>query len=158
MWVLYRKAGLYLFDGQPERALEELRKYPELENTQDVVLALLRLGRDAEAAEVMEKLLKGPPETEIPATAPSCSPGRATRAGPRRRSTRRSGWERGSATFIMPSTTSPARYAALGQKNESLAWLRRTAADGFPCYPLFERTRSSSPLRSDRISRRSSAR
>ena len=43
-------------------------KHPELENTQDVVLALLWLGRDAEAAQVMEKLLKDPPETEVHAT------------------------------------------------------------------------------------------
>ena len=41
-------------------------------------------------------------------------------------------------------------YAVLGKTDEALSWLRRTAADGFPCYPLFEKDPLLASLRSDR--------
>lgn len=31
----------------------------------------------------------------------------------------------------------------------TIEWLRQAAADGFPCYPLFERDRSLDPVRKD---------
>ena len=150
MWVLYRKAGLYLFDGQPERALEELRKYPELENTQDVVLALLWLGRDAEAAQVMEKLLKDPPETEVHATRAVllARMGDARGAEQAIDSSIRLG--KGLGHFHHAEYDIACAYAVLGRNEESLRWLRRTAADGFPCYPLFEKDPLLARLRSDR--------
>jgi eukaryotic-like serine/threonine-protein kinase len=149
MWVLYRKAGLYLFDGQPERALKELRKYPELENTQDVVLALLWLGRDAEAAQVMEKLLRDPPETEVHATRAVllAREGDARGAEEAIDSSIRQG--KGLGHFHHAEYDIACAYAVMGKKNESLAWLRRTAADGFPCYPLFEKDPLLDRLRTD---------
>ena len=38
----------------------------------------------------------------------------------------------------------------MGRNEESLRWLRRTAADGFPCYPLFEKDPLLARLRLDR--------
>ncbi len=149
MWVLYRKAALYLYDGQPERSLEELRKYPELENTPDAVLALLWLGRDAEAAQVMEKVLKDRPE----------SGGNATRAVLLARMGDVRGAEaaidssirlgKGLGHFHHAEYDIACAYAALGRRDDALAWLRRTATDGFPCYPLFRKDPLLDPLRSD---------
>lgn len=41
-----------------------------------------------------------------------------------------------------------AAYARIGNRDESLRWLRFTAANGFPCYPLMERDANLQPLRS----------
>ena len=149
MWVLYRKAGLYLFDGQPERALEELRKYPELENTQDAVLALLWLGRDAEAAEVMEKLQRDPPETEIHATRAVLLARKGDARGAEKAVGESIRLGKGLGHFHHAEYDIACAYAVMGKKDESLAWLRRTAADGFPCYPLFRKDPLLDPLRSD---------
>jgi hypothetical protein len=40
-------------------------------------------------------------------------------------------------------------YATMGEKAEALSWLRRAAADGFPCYPLFRKDPLLDPLRTD---------
>ena len=149
MWVLYRKAGLYLWDGQPERALEELRKYPELEYTQDVVLALLWLGRDAEAAEVMEILERDPPETEIHATRAVLLARKGDARGAEEAIDSSTQLGKGLGHFHHAEYDIACAYAVLGKKNESLAWLRRTAADGFPCYPLFEKDPLLARLRTD---------
>ena len=113
---------------------------PRLENTQDVVLALLWLGRDAEAARGHGEAPEGSARDGGPRhpRRPARAEGRRARGRGGDR-LRRSGWERGWATFITPSTTSPARTRSMGRNEESLRWLRRTAADGFPCYPLFEK-------------------
>jgi TolB-like protein/tRNA A-37 threonylcarbamoyl transferase component Bud32/tetratricopeptide (TPR) repeat protein len=41
-----------------------------------------------------------------------------------------------------------AAYARLGNRDEALRWLRFSAADGFPCYPLMARDRNLDALRS----------
>jgi hypothetical protein len=40
-------------------------------------------------------------------------------------------------------------YALLNDRENALKWLRYTADDGFPCYPLFEKDPSLNTLRSD---------
>ena len=40
-------------------------------------------------------------------------------------------------------------YASGGKSDEALKWLRFTAANGFPCYPLFERDPYLLPIRKD---------
>jgi hypothetical protein len=47
------------------------------------------------------------------------------------------------ATYIVA-----AAYARIGNRDESLRWLRFTATNGFPCYPLMERDPSLALLRS----------
>jgi TolB-like protein len=42
-----------------------------------------------------------------------------------------------------------AAYARMGQPQKALDWLEHTAADGFPCYPLFATDRNLDPLRRD---------
>lgn len=43
-----------------------------------------------------------------------------------------------------------ARAYALGSKSEeAVKWLRVTAREGFPCYPLFERDTFLNPIRND---------
>jgi tetratricopeptide (TPR) repeat protein len=46
------------------------------------------------------------------------------------------------ATYLVASA-----YARLGKSEESLRWLRFTAANGFPCYPLMARDRNLASLR-----------
>ena len=40
-------------------------------------------------------------------------------------------------------------YALGGKSEEAVKWLRVTVAEGFPCYPLFERDRFLDPIRND---------
>jgi hypothetical protein len=40
-------------------------------------------------------------------------------------------------------------YALGGKSEEALKWLRITANEGFPCYPLFERDSFLDPIRKD---------
>jgi tetratricopeptide (TPR) repeat protein len=40
-------------------------------------------------------------------------------------------------------------YALLNNREEALKWLRYTAEDGFPCYPMFEKDPNLSSLRND---------
>lgn len=40
-------------------------------------------------------------------------------------------------------------YALGGKSQEALKWIRATVADGFPCYPLFERDPFLDPIRND---------
>ena len=42
-----------------------------------------------------------------------------------------------------------AAYAQMGERARALEWLRRTAADGMPCYPLFAKDPMLDPLRRD---------
>ena len=149
LWVLYRRAGLLLSDGQPERALEELRKHPEFENSQDTVLALLWLGRDAEAAEVMEKILKNPPDAEAHATSAILLARRGDRAGAERAIDEAIRAGKGLGHFHHAELDIACAYAAMGRKAEALEWLRRTARDGYPCYPLFQKNPLLDPLRED---------
>jgi tetratricopeptide (TPR) repeat protein len=149
MWVLYRKAGLLLFAGQPERALLELRKYPEIENTQNAVLALLWLKRDAEAEQVMEKVLKHPRETEVHAANAVLLARRGDVRGAEDAIGKSIQGGQGFGHFHHAEYDIACAYAAMGRKREALTWLRRTAADGFPCYPLFQKDPLLDPLRGD---------
>jgi len=40
-------------------------------------------------------------------------------------------------------------YALMGDRRQALQWLRKTAQDRFPCYPLFERDPNLNNLRTD---------
>jgi hypothetical protein len=40
-------------------------------------------------------------------------------------------------------------YALLNQREPALAWLQRTAGEGFPCYPMFEKESFLNNLRQD---------
>jgi hypothetical protein len=40
-------------------------------------------------------------------------------------------------------------YALMGDHTAAIRWLRRTADEGFPCYPLFAADRTLDPLRND---------
>jgi tetratricopeptide (TPR) repeat protein len=40
-------------------------------------------------------------------------------------------------------------YAQLGEREQAIIWIRKSAETGFPCYPWFERDRLLEPLRND---------
>jgi adenylate cyclase len=149
MWVLYRKSGLYLLDAEPERALEELRKHPEIANTQDTVLALLWLKRDAEAEKVMEEVLRNPPETEIHATRAVLLARKGDVRGAEEAIASSIRLGKGLGHFHHAEYDIACAYAVMGKKEDALFWLRRTAADGFPCYPLFQKDPLLDSLRAD---------
>jgi len=149
LWVLYRKAGLLLFDAKPERALEELRKHPEMENSQDAVLALIWLNRDDEAADVMEKMLKDPPETEVHATRAVLLARRGDVRGVESAVAESIRLGKGLGHFHHAEYDIACAYAVLRRKADAMTWLRRASADGFPCYPLFQKDPLLAPLRGD---------
>jgi len=149
LWVIYRKAGLSLYDAQPKRALEELRKHPELANTQDAALALLWLKRDAEAEKVMDKVLRDRPETEMHATRAVLLARKGDARGAEEAIASAIRLGKGLGHFHHAAYDIACAYAVMGRKNDALVWLRRTVADGFPCYPLFLKDPLLDPLRPD---------
>jgi hypothetical protein len=58
-----------------------------------------------------------------------------------------------SSHFHHAAYNAASAYALLGRKNEALAWLRRTADEGMPCYPLFAKDPNLDALRSDPVFR-----
>jgi len=40
-------------------------------------------------------------------------------------------------------------YALVGQAPEAVKWLEQTAADGYPCYPVFAHDSALDPIRRD---------
>ena len=149
LWVLYRKAGLLLFDAKPERALEELRKNPEMENSQDAVIALIWLNRDDEAAGVMEKMLRDPPQTEVHATRAVLLAHRGDPSGAEAAIAESIRLGKGLGHFHHAEYDIACAYAILKRKADAMVWLRRAAADGFPCYPLFRKDPLLGSLRGD---------
>jgi serine/threonine protein kinase/TPR repeat protein len=140
-----RLIGTYEYAHDHVRALTEYERMGDLESWNKVV-ALSYLGRDQEARAQAVKLLPDPwePTQTDAASAAQFNIVILTRAGLRDR-----------VNEILPKLEALASnpqglshlhhtqysiglvHALLGRKKEAVTWLRKAAAEGFPCYPYY---------------------
>src|SRR2546422_1252612 len=152
-----RRIGIaQLHRGQYEDGLTVIRQAGPEANpalwSYQVAWALLYLGRDAEASAFMEAYLRAHP-------ADSCGVVRSTRAILRAQA----GDARGAAEDIRQAEASgkgfvpfhhaayniASVYAIFRQPAPALQWLRRTAEEGWPCYPYFASDPNLANIRDD---------
>ncbi len=154
--AVYRTAQTLSFRGQYEQALTVLRGIPEDVNPSLVgyqtAWVLFRLGKRAEASAKITQLLKDYPEdsgglfTSMQAViAASTGDKRAVQA--KAKAAEEKG--RGFGHFHHTAYHIGAAYALIGDRDRAIQWLQTAAADGFPCYPLFEGDRDLDNLRRD---------
>jgi tetratricopeptide (TPR) repeat protein len=154
--VALRIARVHLYRQQYGAALSVLRAQPELARTWQTVSALDYLGRRQEAHALVEELI-GKAETAGQASelsdAASMRAILSARLGDGRQVEKDAALaERhgnGMSHFHHAAYNIGSAYALLGRKREALAWLRRTASEGMPCYILFASDPNLDPLRSD---------
>jgi adenylate cyclase len=152
-----RIALIHAYRGEYDEAREIIREVPERDGTSlwgyGNQWILQHLGRHREALSLAEERLQTHPEDRGGVVTSS----RAVlfaEAGDVRRATGdiRAAIEKGKgfvhfhhATYNIASA-----YALLGKTSEALHWLRWTAENGFPCYPLFAADPNLTRIRQDR--------
>ncbi len=150
------KVGInFLFRGQYQQALTALadsREYfPALWGYQ-TAWALFHLGRMEEASARVEEFAKKHPEDEGGILASmqailAAAGGDGRTAEERIRVAIEKG--KGYQHFHHTAYGIASAYALMKKPEPAVKWLRMTAEDGFPCYPLFEKDASLDNLRSD---------
>ncbi len=154
MDALYRIPRIHLYQQKYAEALAGFDAVPEFRSDYQKPLALAHLGRLDEAAALARGDLTNP--THAMETFDRAS----TRAvvfsllGERRAAEEslvvaESGASQGNSHYHHVTYSVACAYAIQGRTREALAWLRRTAAEGMPCYPLFEKDPFLDRLRGD---------
>jgi tetratricopeptide (TPR) repeat protein/predicted Ser/Thr protein kinase len=114
--------------------------------------ALFRLGRNQEASAVIEQFLKSYPNDEG-GLVTSVKAMMLAKAGKEREAEDAIQHAieigRGYAHFHHTSYSIASAYALMNRPDDALKWLRVTADEGFPCYPLFEGDTNLDSLRRD---------
>ena len=154
MDALYRIPRIHIYQQKYAEALEEFEATPEFRQDFQVPLALAHLGRVAEAVG------RARAELTNPTHAIQIYDRASTRAvvfalsGSRREAEEsiaaaQVGVAEGNSHFHHAAYNLACASALLGKKREALAWLRRTAEEGMPCYPLFDKDPFLDGLRGD---------
>ena len=144
------------FQGKYEQALGVLRAIPQEVNPalvgHQIAWALYNLGRNEEASSTLEQLLKDNPEdtggvfTGVQAVL-LASAGQSRLAEDAIKSAVEKG--KGFGHFHHTAYYIACAYALMNKPEQAIKWLEASAADGFPCYPLFERDTNLNNLRQD---------
>jgi len=138
-------------DGAYTAALAGLENAPGWEP--DLAQVLHRLGRTGEAFALLDSLLRAtPPEALGPdayGVYALLLASRGDRAGAQGYIERAIARGEGRSHFHHAEYAIAAAYAQMGDRARALEWLRRTAADGMPCHPLFAKDPMLDPLRRD---------
>jgi len=150
--ALYRLPRVYLYQQQYQKALSEFESHPEFtgEALWQKVLALAYLGRRTEALQLIEQLNRERPRQEDLASTYAvllAMGGDKPKALAKIRLAIEVG--QGRSHFHHAEYNIASAYALLGMKKEALEWLRKTAEDGLPCYPLFDKDPNLNNLRGD---------
>jgi len=148
----YRIPRVYLYQQDYEAALGEFERHPELGGVWywQRAIALFYLKRTGEAFAVVDKLRREFPENEDVASTYAvllAAQGRRREAEEQIRVAIRAG--EGKSHFHHAAYNIASAYALMGRKGEALQWLRRTAEEGLPCYPLFVKDPNLDKLRGD---------
>src|SRR3990167_6271351 len=148
----YRIPRIYLYRQDYEAALGEFERSPELSGVWywQRAVALFYLKRTGEAFAVVDKLRREFPENEDVASTYAvllAAQGRRREAEEQIRLAARAG--EGKSHFHHAEYNIASAYALMGRNREALAWLRRAAAEGLPCYPLFEKDPNLDKLRGE---------
>ena len=152
-----RRLGIVLvYRGQYEAGLRQFREVPPESNQSlwnyQVAWGLLYLGRDKEAADLMEHYLRDHPEDRggvVTSTRAilEAKRGDASRADADIRTAIEKG--RGFIHFHHTAYNIASVYALLGRPARAVYWLRQAAEGGWPCYPYFARDPNLDRVRSD---------
>jgi tetratricopeptide (TPR) repeat protein len=152
----FRYGVIDLYRNEYERACTifnstPLEKNPPLWAFQ-MAIALSRIGRERDAAELIDKFLREYPKDEG-------GVGTSVRAMMLAKAGRRQEAEAAIARTIAVGRTFghfhhsayniASAYAMLGERAQAIQWLQTAADDGFPCYPLFATDTQLDGLRSD---------
>lgn len=150
----FRVGETLLFQGKHEEALDALRDVPPDVNPSlighQIVLALFNLGRKEEAAATLEKFLHDYPDdnrglfTSLQAVL-AASDGQQRVAEEKIRLAIERG--KGFGHFHHTAYHIALAYAIMNKQTEAVKWLESAAAEGFPCYVLFETDRNLDNLR-----------
>jgi TolB-like protein len=151
---LYRIPRIHLYQHRYAEALAEFQARPEFRDDFQVPLALAHLGRIAEAVALARRDVTSPTHAMQPVDWASTRAVVFALAG-RRRDAEESlaaaeaGGGEGSSHFHHAAYNIACANALMGRKAEAVEWLRRTADEGMPCFPLFEKDPFLDSLRSD---------
>jgi eukaryotic-like serine/threonine-protein kinase len=139
-----------------EQALSVLRALPKEVNPalvgQHISWALFNLGRKEEATQTVEQFLSDYPAdsgglfTSIQAVL-AASAGLERNAEDKINLAIRKG--KGFGHFHHTAYHIACAYALMNKREQAIKWLEATAADGFPCYPLFETDSNLNSLRQE---------
>ena len=152
-----RRIGLALvYQGRYEDGLRLIRQVPPQSNQSlwnyQVAWALLYLGRNAEAAALMERYLRDHPEDRGGVVTSTrailfAKAGDAGRAEADIRTAIRKG--KGFVHFHHTAYNIASVYALLREPGRAVYWLRRAAGGGWPCYPYFAKDPNLDRIRGD---------
>lgn len=156
-WMAQERIGqTRLIQGRYTEGLRLIREVPTTESpplrTYDLVWALTVLGNDSEAAAVIGGYLRDHPEDRGGVLTSSrailwAKRGDARSAEADIQSAIRRG--AGYVHFHHTEYNIAVAYALLRQPAMAVPWLQRTAAEGFPCYPLFANDPRLNSIRKD---------
>jgi tetratricopeptide (TPR) repeat protein len=136
-----RIARIHWYQGRYERALREFDAIPRRLTSfaAERALVLNYLGRSAEALAALDTAQRlranGQSDYDAARAVIFASQGKHTAALDAIARAERSGG--GASHFHHAEYNIAAAYALIGDRDKALEYLRRTAADGMPCYPLF---------------------
>jgi len=145
-YVLYRVPRIHLYGGRYEEAITEYRR--RFPRHFELPIALEHAGRGDEALDLAVRLVQEEPQNGdawSTLALVAARHGLRERALEATRRTRELG--EGSSHFHHAMYNMAVAYAQLGEPDEALHWLSRTADEGLPCTPLFERDPFLDPLR-----------
>ncbi len=145
----YRIPRLHLYQQKYALALSELEQVEFSPNWQKA-LGLWYLGRRKEAFEFIESLRRNFPRQEDVASTYAvllAGSGEKKKAEEQIRIAIAAG--QGKRHFHHAEYNIASAYALMGKNRLALEWLQRTAEDGLPCYPLFEKDPNLDNLRND---------
>ena len=151
----YRVGVNLAYQGQYEKALRAFTdsdKFNPGNWTYQVAWVLFQLGRRDESAAIVEKGLRDYPQDEG-GLLTSLKAMLAAAAGHHQEALadieRASQIGRGYGHFHHTAYAIASTYALLNRRDQAVKWLASAAADGFPCYPLFERDPNLSNLHNE---------
>lgn len=156
-WMAQERIGqVRLIQGRYQEGLRLIRQVPATESpalrTYDQVWALTVLGSDDEASALIETYLRDHPEDRGGVLTSSRAVLSAKRGDARSAEADIQSAIRRGAGYVHFHHTEyniAVAYALLQQPAMAVSWLQRTAADGFPCYPLFTNDPRLNSIRKD---------
>jgi tetratricopeptide (TPR) repeat protein len=151
-FTAYRVPRVYLYQQQYERALSEFERHPEFsaEMQWQHALALGYLARRPEALDLIERLSRDlSKNADVASTHAVLLAAGGDQAGTERKIREAIHNGQGKSHFHHAEYNIASAYALLGRNRLALEWLRKTAEDGLPCYPLFEKDPNLNKLRAD---------
>jgi serine/threonine protein kinase/tetratricopeptide (TPR) repeat protein len=153
--AVYRIPRIHLYQQEYAEALTGFDETPEFRRDFLKPIALAQLGRIEEALSLANSELTSPAHTKAVEQADAASTlavilalAGDTERVPELVATAAKKGE-GNSHFHHASYNIATAYALMGRKPEALDWLERTAREGMPCYPLFEKDPFLKSLRGD---------